>query len=456
MQLIKNFKYRPEIDGLRAIAVIAVVLYHSGFGVTGGFVGVDVFFVISGFLITSLIWKDLENGKFTFKSFWERRARRILPAFMVLTVSVLIAGWFLMFPRDLAVTGKATIAQAMFAANIFYWKNTGYFEGAAEEKPLLHMWSLAVEEQFYFIVPLLLVGIFSMVATRGRKPLLIILGIGFACSLALSIVGVQTNPSATFYLLPTRAWELLMGALIAFLPKPNEKNTNVALMELVGFLGLLLIAIPCFSYSTKTLFPGLAAMPPTLGTAAIIWSSRLNTQGKLTKVGAILSTRPIVFLGLISYSWYLWHWPILAFVRYISLDPPSAQVRLLCLFAGFGLAIASWRFIERPFRAKSPQTSQKRVFIYSFTSLAILFVTGTIYFLGSGLPFRISSFQVAAMNAEQDRTVARHTVDDVRAGRLRALGDSSTLNRPSLLVWGDSHAMSALPAVGRTTQKTWT
>ena len=205
MNLINDFRYRTEVDGLRAIAVISVILFHAGFGCPGGYVGVDVFFVISGFLITSLIWKDLEGGKFTFANFWERRARRIVPALVVVTLVTLIAGWFLLLPSAYASLGKAAASQAVFAANIHYWLDSGYFSGAAEEKPLLHTWSLAVEEQFYLIVPFILwSGFHFRGLLRCRGAILSLLIVGCVLSLAMSIYGVIYRPSEAFYLLPTR------------------------------------------------------------------------------------------------------------------------------------------------------------------------------------------------------------------------------------------------------------
>lgn len=187
MPLIRNFRYRPEIDGLRAVAVLAVVLFHAGFGCSGGYVGVDVFFVISGFLITSLIWKDLEDGRFTFANFWERRARRIIPALVVVTVATLIAGWFLLLPPDFESLGKASAAQAVFAANLYYWRDSDYFASDADSKPLLHTWSLAVEEQFYLFVPFLLWGLFRSIALRNRMAVISILLTGFILSFIISI-----------------------------------------------------------------------------------------------------------------------------------------------------------------------------------------------------------------------------------------------------------------------------
>jgi peptidoglycan/LPS O-acetylase OafA/YrhL len=270
MPLISNFRYRPEIDGLRAIAVMAVVLFHAGLGVTGGFIGVDVFFVISGFLITSLIFKDLEAGKFSFTNFWERRARRIIPASVAMVFAVLIAGWFLLLPSDYAALGKSAAMHAAFAANFYFWRSTNYFSGPADELPLLHTWSLAVEEQFYLFVPLLLAGLFRLPKLRSRRVLLLLFGIGFVISLALSIIAVPRMPAAAFYLLPTRAWELLAGSIIAILPTVSLSRP---LRELLCWTGFALILIPCFLYTKQTPFPGLAALPPCLGTALFIWVS---------------------------------------------------------------------------------------------------------------------------------------------------------------------------------------
>ena len=202
MPLINHLRYRPEIDGLRAVAVVAVILFHADFRCPGGYLGVDVFFVVSGFLITSLIWSDLESGRFTFAYFWERRARRIVPALVVITIVTLVIGWFLLLPSDLENLGQASASQSIFAANFHYLQDSGYFKGVAEEKPLLHTWSLAVEEQFYLIVPFLLFGIYRSKLLRNRTAVISILTTIFAVSLGISIYGLTRFPWATFYLLP--------------------------------------------------------------------------------------------------------------------------------------------------------------------------------------------------------------------------------------------------------------
>ena len=278
MPLIQNFRYRPEIDGLRAIAVLAVVLYHAGLGVSGGFIGVDVFFVISGFLISSLIIKDLESGKFTLAGFWERRIRRILPAVAVVVLATLVAGWFLLLPDDYASLGKSAVFQALCSANIYFWRiPSGYFAVKVDELPLLHTWSLAVEEQFYMVVPLLLFGSFRMSAFRHRGTLLSFIAAGMAVSLTASICWVVPHPSAAFYSLPSRAWELLCGASVAILPASALLNSRT-IRETLTWLALTAIIAPCFLYTKETPFQGLAALPPCLGTALFIWASSYRQQ----------------------------------------------------------------------------------------------------------------------------------------------------------------------------------
>jgi len=449
MTLISNFRYRPEVDGLRAVAVLVVVLYHARLHCPGGYVGVDVFFVISGFLITSLIWKDLESGRFTFAHFWERRARRIVPALVVVTIATLMAGWFLLLPADFKNLGQASASQAVFGANIYYWHDSGYFAGAAEEKPLLHTWSLAVEEQFYMLMPFLLWGVFRFMALRSRAAVISILSVAFTFSFALSVYGVIHFPYATFYLLPTRAWELLLGALVAFLtPRSLSWLGRRWLLELLALAGLALIIIPVFTYTTETPFPGLAALPPCLGTALVIRANE-RSNGKIpTAIGAALATRPVVFIGLISYSLYLWHWPFLAFSRYVALEPLSLGYTVAVVGLGFLLAVLSWRYVETPFRERKIGASSKSVFLYAGTGLCIVLIGGLLCITMKGFPQRIPKQAQEIDDAKADLAFMNQvTTDDVRAGKLVPIGVADPALPPALLVWGDSHAMAALPAV---------
>ena len=260
--------YRPEIDGLRALAILPVVLFHLHVaGFAGGYVGVDVFFVISGYLITSLIQQELDRGEFSFVRFWERRARRILPALTVVVLFSLAAGWFILTPTDLDNLGASAFAQSLFGSNVLFWLQAGYFEPGAGSKPLLHSWSLAVEEQFYLCFPFMLV-LLGMVGRISRVRLIA----GFLLlSLVLSVYGVADHPTAAFYLLPTRAWELLLGAVLALAPGLASRVSSADRWnEILSWLGLAAIAVAVFGYHAETPFPGLAALLPCLGTAAII------------------------------------------------------------------------------------------------------------------------------------------------------------------------------------------
>jgi peptidoglycan/LPS O-acetylase OafA/YrhL len=272
--------YRPEIDGLRAIAILTVVFYHVGLGCPGGYIGVDVFFVISGYLISSLILREMREGTFSLAGFWERRVRRIFPALAACVMATLVAGWFLLLPEDLENLGKSTVAQTLLAANIYFWRTTNYFASANEAKPLLHTWSLAVEEQFYLLFPLLLLACFRFPALRRPRTLVILILLGLVGSLSVAVWGVKHQPYATFFLLPTRAWELLCGVLVAALPV-SAIPTSRLVRESASWLGLAAILLPVWLYGETTPFPGLAALPPCLGTALFIWGT-----GRRSEVGS--------------------------------------------------------------------------------------------------------------------------------------------------------------------------
>ncbi len=452
--LIDDLRYRHDIDGLRAIAVGLVLLFHADFGCSGGYIGVDVFFVISGFLITSLIWRDLESGRFTFANFWERRMRRIAPALIVLTLATVIAGWFLLLPTDFENLGQATASQAVFAANFHYWRNSGYFTGAADEKPLLQTWSLAVEEQFYLIAPFFFWAIFQLPFFRRRTTLCWTLILALAISLGASIYGVEHHPWAAFYLLPTRAWELLLGSLIAFIPTNFLITKRRSLCEIASLVGLTLILVPAFAYTKLTPFPGLSALPPCGGTALLIWANGSPDGKPYTLIGRTLSLRPIVFIGTISYSLYLWHWPFLAYARYLALLPLSYTDRAIALALGFVFAILSWRFIETPFRTRQLGTSRKAMFAYAGTGLATVFVSGLVCLVAHGFPHRFDAHIREMASAREDKGyLINLNAKDIAAGKLIKLGATDPSLSPQILVWGDSHAMSALPAFDQLLKK---
>ena len=349
--------YRREIDGLRALAVLPVILFHAGFETfSGGFVGVDVFFVISGYLITTIILAELEQGKFCIVNFYERRARRILPAlFLVMLVCIPFA-WLYLPSSEYKDFSQSLVAISVFASNILFWRENGYFDTASELKPLLHTWSLAVEEQYYVLFPLFLMLFWKL----GKRWILIVLGLVFAASLALAHWGAYAKPTAAFYLLPTRGWELLIGAFAAFyLSKDNRKVFGKVTGEVGGWLGVALILYAVFAYSKSTPFPGLYALVPALGTVLVILFATQQTT-----VGKFVGNKAFVSVGLISYSAYLWHHPLFAFARKIGVAEHTHTIFLLLSVLALMLAYLSWRYVENPFRVKN-KFSRAKIFILS-------------------------------------------------------------------------------------------
>ena len=387
---MRRLKYRAEIDGLRAIAVAPVILFHAGFPVFGGgFVGVDVFFVISGYLITTILLNDIHAGRFSLMQFYERRARRILPAlFVVLAASTAVA-WVTLMPGDMLDFSESLVATALFSSNLLFWKEAGYFDTAAELKPLLHTWSLAVEEQFYIFFPPALYVLWRW----GRRWMLGALVVVFVLSLGLAHWGAYNKPSSAFYLLPTRAWELLIGSFCAFYLQRARPVLPAAVHQVAAMLGLAGIGIAVFAYDTTTPFPGLHSLLPTLGTALVILFA---TQGTL--VNRLLSLRGVVGLGLISYSAYLWHQPLFVFARYRNLTPPDGSTMLLLSAVTVGLAWLTWRYVEAPFRAPR-QIGRSAVFRLSAVAVAAALLVGTAGYQSDGFKGARIPEQVAAMAA---------------------------------------------------------
>jgi peptidoglycan/LPS O-acetylase OafA/YrhL len=363
-------QYKKEVDGLRAISVISVILFHANFSFfSGGFVGVDIFFVISGYLITGILLREKSAGDFSLAKFYERRARRILPALFFVLLSCLPLAWMWLPPIDMKHFTQSLLSVLFFSSNILFYSSTGYFDTAAEWKPLLHTWSLAVEEQYYVFFPLLL-----MLTWRLARYWIVIVLVAIATA---SLIYAQhqsvNNPAAAFYLLPTRAWELLIGAFIAFYSLSKwYKDFSLPIANLGSLLGLLMIGYAIFSFNRENTFTGYYMLIPTLGAALI-----LVFASQETLVGKLLSLRLLVLIGLISYSAYLWHWPLFVFARYKLLPHvPSPETFGILAIASLALGFITWKLIETPFRNR-----QK----ISVGMVAACAICANVFFLGFGL-----------------------------------------------------------------------
>jgi peptidoglycan/LPS O-acetylase OafA/YrhL len=436
--------YRKEIDGLRALAVLPVILFHAGFApFRGGFVGVDIFFVISGYLITTIIVGEIERGSFSLIKFYERRARRILPALFFMMLCTLPFAWYWMLPNQLAQFSETLIAVPLFYSNILFYLTSGYFETASELKPLLHTWSLAVEEQFYVLFPLFLLFSWRL----GKKQIVLLLLLLALTSMLAAQWGSLTHPSFTFFLLPTRGFELLIGSLISLSINPQKIKESISqsLCQFLSISGLLLIVYAIVSFNDKTPYPSLYTLAPTLGASLIlVFSSSQDVVGKL------LGGKIFVGIGLISYSTYLWHQPLLAFARLKGLSELTSTNLLIILGSTVLLGYLSWRFVERPFR-DAKIISLKKFTILSLV-LAIMFVGMGFYgYKNEGL---LSRFPIEAQLYVQYNDFKNWYVP-VRKDQCH-LQDINSIKhadicyenkRPLIALWGDSHASALYPGL---------
>lgn len=425
----KNFRY--DINGLRTYAVILVVLFH--FGITGfsaGFIGVDIFFVISGFLMTSIVIKSLEKGNFSLLNFYLARGIRIVPALFVVSTIVLILGWFFLLPTDYKALAKHTLSSINFFSNIVYWRESGYFDTDSHNKALLHTWSLSVEWQFYLVFPIIVTLLYKI--KKSRNFLFTFFILGTIISFILSIIITTKNPSAGFFLLPTRAWEMLAGGLIFFIPK--EKVPYKKPLEFIGFF---LIAISCYIFSTDTLWPSYNATLPVLGAFLILLAHQQNSF--FTK-GSVFQ-----WLGNNSYSIYLWHWPIVFFLNYFYKNDDY-----IFIISGIILSIVlgwlSYTYIENPTRKKLSNLSTIKAYFLWFSSITILSLISIIIFKFDGFKNRISN----------EINNISNFINDINPRRDECLGtqDDSQLKKCtygdgplSLIVVGDSHASAMLNGV---------
>ena len=427
-------KYRPDIDGLRAIAVLLVLNFHAFPGVApGGFVGVDVFFVISGFLITGIITRELEAGRFSLIGFYNRRIRRIFPALIVVLAATLALGWFWMLPQALAQLGSDSFASAAFFANIALLLQSGYFDIESAKKPLLHLWSLGIEEQFYLFWPLLL-----MLAARLRVSIIAVAAVLGIASFLLNVAWIGSNPVATFYLPFTRAFELLAGAVLACgWIKVSQSGTA---SNWRAWTGIALITASVALLDSHRAFPGWWAVLPVAGSALLLsapaaWLNRV-----------VLASRPMVWIGLISYPLYLWHWPLLVFGEMIKFRPLTLLERELILLASMALAWATYRFVEIPFRFGRP--SGRKMFALG-GGMVLIAVAGFAVVWGRGFDSRLPPDirAMASVRTESFKWRIHECLLNLASETSFADTCVERDRRPLLLVWGDSTAGALLPGL---------
>lgn len=432
-----KISYRPDIDGLRGMAVLSVLLYHyNSEWLPGGFTGVDLFFVISGYLITSILRSELGAGEFSFWGFYGRRIRRILPPLVVVVGASIVVGWFILMPGEYASLGASAVHSALGLGNIFFYQNTGYFDLAAELQPLLHTWSLGVEEQFYLLWPTLLWLGYRLLALRTLFTV-ILTAIGVVL-FAYAARKVGTDPSGAFYLPHARAWELIAGALVSFLPPIRAQWASIAKPVGLGLIGWSL-----FRLSDSNAFPGVNALFACCGAALLVWP-----ETEATIVTRALSAQPVVAIGLISYSLYLWHWPVLVFFRQYTFVAELDAFQSLMLFAtSASLAVISYFLIERPSRYLTLGTAAAT----SATIIISIVIAGSLITSSGGLPARLSEKAQTLAAASQDFSPFRatcHRSDEtnlpVEASCL--FGDVTV--RPDTVIWGDSHGVELAEAFG--------
>lgn len=421
--------YRPDIDGLRAIAVVSVVLFHYGAPIRGGFTGVDIFFVISGFLITQTLVAEIAAGTFSIVGFYDRRIRRILPALLVMLAATLAAGTLLLTPGDYASLGTTAAMATLGASNIFFLAHTGYFDRTSDFLPLLHTWSLAVEEQFYLVWPLLLY-LLSRWGSRVFMARVLAALVIIVC--AASIAYFRVDPKAAFFLAPPRAWELGIGALLVFLPALNR-----AAGETAALIGLTLIAIGFTISPTK--FPGEFALYPCVGAGLIVWPR----SGKATSSEMLGLLAPI---GLISYSLYLWHWPIWVLYRiYINGASPGAAEATCLAIISLIVATFSYRYVETPFRRR--RRKPVRTVAAGIAAMLTMFVAGLSISAANGLPqrFPAEAQPLRDLATMWDWPCQETTVDGV--GPYCVFGAAWETAKHKSMIWGDSHAQHLAPII---------
>ncbi len=447
----ERIKYRADIDGLRALAVLSVVGYHAFPSLfRGGFSGVDVFFVISGFLISTIIFENLRHGTFAFRTFYQRRILRIFPALIVVMLATYAFGWFALLGDEFLLLGKHSVAGAGFASNFILWAEAGYFDISAETKPLLHLWSLAIEEQFYIFWPVII-----FMAWKANLPFGPILGLLLGLSFLLNVTGIKADPVATFFSPQTRAWELLCGGMLAWLTlsaghQPWSWRALVwgAIMRArikaaLSIGGIALLILSFFALDDSLRFPGLWALVPVLGAVAIIAAGPNAFFNRL-----VLSHPIMVSLGLISYPLYLWHWPLLSFARIIEGEVPHVLTRIALIGVSVFLAWLTFYTVERQFRLGSNRTVKAWGLIAGMTGVALL---GAYTWQNDGLTNRAAALNYLNNKQELLRTPAIDPQCLTFVGLEIPLFNYCRFNdagfAKTIAVIGDSHAHVAYPGI---------
>lgn len=435
--------YRSDIDGLRAVSILLVLASHVGIDrLVGGFVGVDVFFVISGYLITSLIAKEVGAGSFSLVRFYERRVRRILPALILVLLATTLAAWILLYAEPFEAYAESLLSTVLSASNIYFWLHSGYFDPSSESLPLRHTWSLGVEEQFYIVFPLIILSLH----THSRRWMLVAIAFIGLASFAYSCWGAFHQPTATFYLLPTRAWELMVGGGLAFAPVLTLRRW---LREIATGLGLIAIFASAVLLKAATPFPGLAALPACAGAALVIAGGSAGSS----LCQQVLSVPPARFVGKISYSLYLWHWPLIVLAKdYFNLQDLTHIQEAGIVLAALILSVLSWRFVETPFRSKS--MPGRRVVLGALIGSTLLAISAVLIIALKGAPSRFSPAVQRDIGFLAYDPVGpyREGVCFLAAGTGRAHFDRAACLRmsqvrPNVLLFGDSHAAHLWPGL---------
>jgi peptidoglycan/LPS O-acetylase OafA/YrhL len=443
---VTTIGYRCDIDGLRAIAVLSVVGFHLFPALLpGGFIGVDIFFVISGYLISGIIVHELKHQKFSFLDFYSRRIRRIFPALILVLAASWLCGWFTLLADEYAQLGKHIAGGAGFISNLLLYQESGYFDVAADLKPLLHLWSLGIEEQFYLLIPLVL-----YLTNKTKSNYFVAIGMLALGSFCLNIYYTHSNPIADFYSPLTRFWELLIGVLLALAKPESTSSTRLIskraeqLKNLLSYLGATLLGTALLLITQRSSFPGYWALLPTLGSACIIFA------GSDSQVNRMLSHRILVWIGLISYPLYLWHWVLLSFIRILEGEMPSTNMRIRILATSILLSWLTYKLVERPFRIRG---NKKIKTIFLVLLMSVIAYIGLNTYQRDGLRFRpyvkkSTNYSLSMSRSENllqciDIDHAYNTKNDWFC----ALGDKKSA--PTYFAYGDSHVGSLIPPLNQ-------